>query len=267
MTVAAIVCIAKLEEKYIEEFVKYHIKLGFKQIFIYDNEDTPTYETQLNSYSQNVKVIHFPGKGMQYKALDHFTTTFMLTSSITHAIHIDVDEFIVLKKHSNIVNFIDEYIKSPRNNLLCGGIGINWKFFGSSGHETETDEPVTQRFTMCSLLGDQHIKTLFNVRLFKKYKTCHDIITNNIHYKVKTTDNRILDGPFNNNPDMSKIQLNHYKSKTLPEFLKIRRRGRADLKEDVCENVQESFKIYDINETHDLTAQKFYFHAIISQNI
>jgi hypothetical protein len=267
MTIAAIVCIAKLENKYIEEFVKYHIKLGFQYIFIYDNENLPTYEKQLNLYSQNVKVIHFPGRFMQYKALDHFTKSFMLTGGITHAMHIDVDEFIVLKKHNNIIDFINEYIKSPSNNLLCGGIAINWKFFGSSGHKIETDEPVTQRFTKCSFFGDQHIKTLFNVRLFKKYNTCHDIITNNKYYKIKTTDNRVIVGPFNDRPDTSIIQLNHYKCKTLPEFLKIRTRGRADAKNDVIENVQESFEIYDINEMYDLTAQKFYFDAVISRNI
>lgn len=262
MIIPAIVCIAKLEQKYIEEFVKYHIKLGFKYIFIYDNENSPTYENQLNSYSQNVKVIHFPGKAMQYKALEHFTKIFMLTSGITHAIHIDVDEFIALKKHANIVDFINEYIKSPGNNLLCGGIAINWKFFGSSGHKIETDEPVTQRFTMCSFFGDQHIKTLFNVRLFEKYNTCHDIRTNNKYYKIKSTDGRFINGPFNINPDTSTIQLNHYKCKTLPEFLKIRQRGRADCKEEVVENIQESFKIYDKNDTRDLTAQKFYFETV-----
>ena len=42
-----IVCIAKKEQDYIEEFVKYHLHLGFKHIYIYDNEDIPTYENML----------------------------------------------------------------------------------------------------------------------------------------------------------------------------------------------------------------------------
>jgi hypothetical protein len=236
--IPAIVCIAKLEQTYIEEFVKYHI--------------------QLNSYSQNVKVIHLPGRIMQYVALRHFTKTFMMTNGITHATHIDVDEFIVLKKHKNIVDFINEYIKCPNNNLPCGGIAMNWRFFGSSGHQTEEDEPVTQRFVKCSLFGDQHVKTLFNVRLFKNYNTCHNVSTKNSFYSIKTTDNRVVSGPFNPNPDMSVIQLNHYKCKTLPEFLKIRGRGRADILVIEPENVKESFKIYDINETCDLVARDFY---------
>jgi hypothetical protein len=191
----------------------------------------------------------------------------MMTRGITHAIHIDIDEFIVLKKHANIVDFINEYIKCPNNNLFCGGIAINWKFFGSSGHEIETNDPVTQRFTMTSLLGDKHIKTLFNVKLFEKYNTCHDIKVNNKYYKIKSTNGQTIIGPFNDNPDTTIIQLNHYKCKTFPEFLKIRQRGRADVNETVVENIHESFKNFDINETIDLTAQKFYFDAIISRNI
>ena len=34
-----IVCIAKKEHDYIEEFVKYHLELGFTSIYLYDNED------------------------------------------------------------------------------------------------------------------------------------------------------------------------------------------------------------------------------------
>jgi hypothetical protein len=48
-----IVCIAKKESDYIEEFVKYHLAIGFKTIYIYDNEDVPTYEKLL----QNIKII------------------------------------------------------------------------------------------------------------------------------------------------------------------------------------------------------------------
>ena len=50
MTYPVIVCIAKREHDYIEEFVKYHIGIGFKHIYLYDNEDVPTYESFLQNY-------------------------------------------------------------------------------------------------------------------------------------------------------------------------------------------------------------------------
>jgi len=250
-----IVCIAKKEHDYIEEFVKYHLALGFKFIYLYDNEDVPTYESMLHNYKNNIKVIHLPHnnyhKGVQYIALDDFIKNYLFTTNITHVAHIDIDEFIVLKKHNNICDFINKYI--VRN---CQGIGMNWRHFGSSGKTEKTNEPNTIRFTMCEKNGNIHIKTLFKKDHFVKFNTCHDVIVSNGY--IKSTNNNIINGPFNYNIDLDTIQLNHYKSKTLPEFRYIRTRQRADCVGDINENVDESFRAYDNNEIEDLTAYHFY---------
>jgi len=251
-----IVCIAKLEHDYIEEFVKYHLGIGFKRIYIYDNEDKPTYQQFLKKYSDNIKVIHLPfnnyHKGVQYIALDDFVKRFMHNDKITHIAHIDIDEFIVLKKHNNISEFISEYIIND-----CAGIGMNWRFFGSSNHTEKSLEPVTQRFTMCENNGNIHIKTLFNRNMFLNYNTCHDInVIKDFH--IKSTNGSIIQGPFNASIDFSVIQLNHYKCKTLPEFRYIRSRGRSDINNIITEDINSMFNTYNINETEDLTAKTFY---------
>jgi hypothetical protein len=250
-----IVCIAKKEHEYIEEFVKYHLALGFKYIYIYDNEDTPTYEIMLQAYKDNIKVIHLPfnnyNKPVQYIALDNFVDTYLFTTEITHVAHIDIDEFIVLKKHKNICDFINEYIVGD-----CQGICMNWRFFGSSGRTEKTNEPVTIRFTMCEKNGNVHIKTLFKKDNLLKIENCHYVLFSSGY--TKATNNTIVNGPFNNNIDFDVVQLNHYKSKTLPEFRYIRTRQRADIVGNINENVDESFKMYNINEIEDLYAFNFY---------
>lgn len=250
-----IVCIAKKERDYIEEFVKYHLALGFKYIYLYDNEDTPTYEKILEKYKNNLKVIHLPFnnyyKPVQYIALDDFTINYLFKNNITHVAHIDIDEFIVLKKHANICDFINEYIVGD-----CQGIGMNWRFFGSSGKTEKTNEPTTIRFTMCEKNGNFHIKTLFKTDNFIKFNTCHAVELSNGH--VKSTNKSIINGPFNYDIDFDIVQLNHYKCKTLPEFRYIRTRGRADVSGEVTEDVDNNFKAYDINEVEDLYAYNFY---------
>ena len=250
-----IVCIAKKEGDYIEEFVKYHLALGFKHIYLYDNEDTPTYETMLDKYKDNITVIHIPFNnyriGVQYLALKHFRYKYLFRTGITHVAHIDIDEFIVLKKHNNICDFIDEYIVND-----CQGIGMNWRFFGSSGRTEQTDEPVTSRFTMCGQNGNIHIKTLFKKDNFLGFDSCHNVIFSRGY--TKATNNTIINGPFNHNIDLDVVQLNHYKCKTLPEFRYIRTRGSADIPGNVNENVDENFKAYDVNDVEDLYARNFY---------
>jgi hypothetical protein len=251
-----IVCICKKEHDYIEEFVKYHLALGFKYIYLYDNEDIPTYEKLLNKYKNNIKFIHLPfnnyKEGVQMIALNDFVKKYLFTTDITHVAHIDIDEFIILKKHKNICDFINEYIVGD-----CQGIGMNWRFFGSSGRREKTNEPNTIRFTMCGKNGNCHIKTLFKKNRFIKFNTCHDVKFSRGHY-TKSTNKTIINGPFNHNIDFDVIQLNHYKCKTLPEFRYIRTRGRADINTHVNENVDGDFKMYDVNEIEDLYACNFY---------
>ena len=255
-----LICIAKKEILYIEEFVKYHLKLGFKKIYLYDNEDLPTYKTFLEKYSEHLSVIHLPfnnyHKPVQYVALDHFVGNFLFKDNISHVAHIDIDEFICLKKHSNISEFINEYIVGD-----CEAIGMNWRFFGSSGKTEYAKQPLTMRFTMCESIGNQHIKTLFKREHFVSFGTCHDIRLSKGH--VKSTDGRVILGPFNPNPDLSVIQLNHYKSKTIQEFREIRTRRRADMiAGGADEDIDENFRLYNINEVEDLTASSFYSRTL-----
>jgi hypothetical protein len=252
-----IVCIAKRERDYIEEFVKYHLALGFKYIYLYDNEDIPTYETFLEKYKEFIKVIHLPhnnyGIGVQYVALDHFEKNYLFKTDITHVAHIDIDEFIVLKKHANICDFISEYIIGD-----CQGIAMNWRFFGSSGKKEKTDEPVTMRFTMCEEKGNTHIKTLYKKDYYLRYNTCHDVVLSSGY--IKSTNGSIVRGPLTKAVDFSVIQLNHYKCKTLPEFQNVGHRGdpgRSMANQEPID-IKAIFIKWDLNEVEDLTARDFY---------
>ena len=248
-----IVCIAKYEKDYIKYFIDYHLALGFDKIFLYDNEDTPVYSQLLNN--DNVVVTHLPGnsynKGVQYIALEHFVTNFMKLP-FTHVAHIDIDEYITLKKHNNIKDFIRDYIIND-----CAGIGMNWRYFGSNGQTQKELVADPLRFTKCEINGNVHIKTLFEINSFKGFKDVHSIHCSKNKF-IKSTFGNIIGGPFNECIDYSIIQLNHYKCKTLPEFIYIRSRGRADLNYLPPEDIEKDFKMLDTNEMEELTCYNFY---------
>ena len=260
-----LVCIAKLEQNYIKEFVHYHLALGFSRIYLFDNEDVPTYADILRTYIDAGKLVvtHLPGNNhsvindagqqmfipVQYLALHIFTQQIMPDPQITHVAHIDIDEFIVLKKHNNICEFINEYIKGD-----CAGIGMNWRFFGSSFNNDPITKPVVERFTMCAEKGDKHIKTIFRKDRFLQFDGCHTIKTKSGH--IKSTDGTIIVGPYNQMAPIDVIQVNHYKCKTLAEFRYIRTRMRADVVGGPKEDVDADFKKYDINEVEDLSLRE-----------
>ena len=56
--------IARGEAPYLEEWVLYHLFIGVDIIYLYDNEDVPTYH-RLFECNPRVKVIHFPNGEMR----------------------------------------------------------------------------------------------------------------------------------------------------------------------------------------------------------
>ena len=234
----------------------YHLALGFQKIFIYDNEDVPTY-AQMFSDSR-VEVGFLPGKNyfypVQYEALNRFIKDILKgRGGVTHCAHIDIDEFIVLKKHNTIQEFITEYFRGDTKAIV-----MNWKFFGSNSLAYQTPHPVLERFTRC---GKGHFlyKTLFQVESLVKFRNSHRIIVSNGY--VKTTSGDIVEYDENHKMVFDSVQLNHYKVKTWPEFCRARSRGGPD-KEHIFsflftkepENVYENYLTYNQNDEEDLSA-------------
>jgi hypothetical protein len=91
--------VARGEAPYIEEWVLYHLFIGVDLIYLYDNEDEPTYH-RLFGCNPRVRVVPFPNTraefGMQTLGQLHFVQHF--NPLHTWAMLPNADEFIVLKK-------------------------------------------------------------------------------------------------------------------------------------------------------------------------
>jgi hypothetical protein len=208
-----LVCIAKGERPYIEEFIAYYLKLGFYKIIIYDNSDSNELKF-LNS--SNVQVIHYPGIGKQIPAYNDFIKRHK--HLYDYVAFFDVDEFLVLKRHTNINDFCLQYIFS-------GALGVNWYIFGNNGHTKYEPKGVLERFTRRSSIMDHHVKTIAK---------CSDLVSMMIHHPnrlnnsaFKNISGNVIRGPFNFNKDDTVVQLNHYMTKSDEELKKKINRGRA----------------------------------------
>ncbi len=241
---AVICCVALDEEKYIDEWINYHLKLGFNKIYIYDNSDN---NSLAHINNDKIIVIHFPGKVQQMNSYNDFFQKY--SKNHKWCAIIDCDEFIVLKEYNNIIEFLQKYLHS-------GALGINWVFFGSNGHEIYTNEPVLKRFTKRQTGINIHIKCIV---------CCSDILEyNNPHYPtsmvngtfIKDIDGNYIYGAFNNIANDKICQLNHYFTKSKEEFERKRLRGRADFSEI---RPPEHFQQHDFNEVEDLTAMNFMY--------
>jgi hypothetical protein len=231
----ALVCIAKNEDPYIQEWIDYNKKLGFDDIFIYQND------WRWDGESENVHKFVIDGKSKQREAYNHFIKNYR--KEYDWVAFFDVDEFLVLKKHENIQSFISDYLNYP-------AIGINWVLFGDSGYKTINNEyGVVKRFTMRKSTIDQHVKCIVKIS---------EGLTMDIHnpnHSWYDTEGKVHTGPFNMNGKNDVAQINHYFTKTEEEFLLKCDRGRADItnKRTINEFYQNNF-----NDIEDLTAFKFF---------
>jgi hypothetical protein len=236
----ALVCIAKNEENYIQEWIDYNLKLGFDDIFVYQNN------WRYNINSKNVHTIEFDGDCMQEAAYNHFIKSNY--DNYDWVAFFDVDEFLVLKKHDNIKKFIENYSN-------YNAIGINWVLFGDNGLDFNGSYSLLPRFTKRQIGVNEHIKSIVKLKN-NFYQSVH----HPVDVEIVSPNYQLFFGPFNPNGSDDVAQLNHYFCKTKSEWDNKRSRGRADLPIEHENHIrsESDFHSHNFNDIQDVTALIFY---------
>jgi len=206
-------CIAKNEDRYIDEWIRYHFKLGFEKIVVYAND------WDYKNDNPNVTVIECSGWAAQIPVYNHFLETYR--NKFWWVGFWDVDEFLVLNMHDSVRKFLLSY-----DDLTA--IRINWANFGSNGHKTvrNNDYSVLNRFTKRSspvpYVIDQNKKVLkINQAVKSMLRFSHQgqMFVHEPEGISYTLDRKPMRGPGNNNVDYSVAQLNHYFIKSYDEMM------------------------------------------------
>jgi len=216
------------EGPYIDEWLEYHIALGFNQIYLYDNTDNHMFGNWTTN-REKVTIMHRPGFGMQIRVYNECAKQ-AIEDGHKWAAFIDVDEFIVLKKHRHIVQFLTEYCDS-------GAIILSWLIFGNSNHTEYEPIPVTKRFQY--YVPDDEVNHFVNsiVRLedFKSISVPHWAFLRN-HTTSRTTGGLVFTYPLLKPIHLWKEEerqsdvavVHHYTYKSKNEYVKKIARGRSD---------------------------------------
>lgn len=251
----ALVCIAKDEDNYIDEWINYHLKLGFNDIFIYQNNWR--YKNN-NKYGNNVHFIEFDGEAMQLIAYNDFISKNF--NAYDFGAFIDCDEFICFTVKPNINEFLKTY-----SDLY--GIALNWKCFGDNGRKSVNDGEysVLKRFTLCGKSPDRHVKTILNFKMCKdKFKFINPhFVDMSLRYDVISDPDRTsyIHGPWNYASSNPCAWINHYHCKTIQEFRQKILRGKADTPKchPLYHHTEASFAEHNTNDIENLNAVKFMY--------
>ena len=122
----AVVCIARLEGKYINEWVNHYFGLGFDKIIIADNNHDEDNEDLASMFkdNQNVIVEDYKNKvGYQMKCYSELYAKYK--NDFSWIAFFDVDEFLELPQHGNIKDYLKD-----KSDFDC--VMVNWLCFGDN---------------------------------------------------------------------------------------------------------------------------------------
>jgi len=226
--------IGKQENKYAKEFVDYYKSIGFDHIFIYDNNDKDgeKFEEVLSEYiSQNfVSIINYRGyRGKEnHPQFDAYIDCYEKNSkNYVWLAFYDFDEFLYLKKHKTIQEFVDE--EKFEN---CNNIKINWIIYTDNNLIYYENKPVQERFTTPILrhIANSHVKSLVRGNLPTNYWSgMINPHSSNNDYTCCVPSGETIDSktPFNKEPNYDEAYIKHYNTKTIEEFIDKAKRGSA----------------------------------------
>ncbi len=219
----AICAIIKDEHLFLEEWIEWHLGLGFDAIHLFEDKDSKSHEEICVKYS-NVYLRRYEddkevqklleGQGSSSRQLvlyDWFAKEYKDTYDWTA--FIDLDEFIVFNKDYDLNKLCDEFKGYP-------AVYLNWRMIGASGRISHPKCGVMEAYTMeCEYPGNDKIwaqKSFVNLKRYIGFKDLHRAF-----------------GAVNTNHSLNlyelcfdKVILNHYFTKSLEDWIdRIFKRG------------------------------------------
>lgn len=213
---AAICMIAKNENLYIKEFVIHYKNLGFKKIFLYDNNDlngevfNDILEYELAS--KFIEIINVRGK-QKYQITAYNDCYKKHLYEYSWFLFVDTDEFLYIKNNISLHDFLTSH-KFKK----CNNININYKEFGDSDLLYYDNRTVQERFKNNS----RYIKSM---KTLVKGGIKGAIMNIHRSYNIKYFCN--CEGKLINPSDyateelvIKSAEIRHYITKSLNEFYK-----------------------------------------------
>lgn len=228
----AICCIAKMENLYLRDFIEYHMNLGVKKFFLYDNnEENGEYPQQvIGDYIRKGMVVYKNVRGKHRCQLECYTECYNEHKMEYDWIaFIDIDEYIKLYEDDTL----QEFLLKNRFKDVCA-LFLYWVQFGDSGLLHYDNRPVYKRFTE-HIDQTKNRANTFKILLRGKinvtvlFEDANAVSFDNpdrIRFVISDAAGREI-GPYMGYTQWSYdcAALNHYQTLTIDEFL-CRRFGR-----------------------------------------
>lgn len=215
---SAVILLIKDENRYLKEWLDWHLALGFEHIYIYDNGATDRVQDIVDIYDadtqQKITVTDWTGHHghIQQDAYNHFMTHYK--TDVRWGLFIDSDEFLRFtdRETANVNDFLRNY----EDYTEIWGYEVE---YDANGQEQYEDKPVRERFTR-----QTDIREGFYWKNFIQVNRIDSFL---MHYAYYDPAKHQVFKNENSNQDL--FVIDHYYTKSWEEWQrKIKERGGAD---------------------------------------
>jgi len=228
------------DEPNIGEWIAHHILLGFDKVFVFDHLSTEPIQQKLGTnFDGKLVVKRVEGSGNVKLNLMTDAVSIANNDNVSWMIYLDADEFLLFNGQTNVKQFLNYF-------TVADAIGINWLFFGTSGHVSQPKGLLTENFVKSEVRLDKHVKSFVRPNVVQQVSNPHFYkITNPKRYYTANATHMPM-GPFNIQPlpfIKTTAYIAHYYTQSEQEYL--RRKGRA-LDDGSANKTQLSHQVHQV---------------------
>lgn len=229
----AVVAIARLEGRYLAEWIDHYLGLGFDKVIICDNNHDEDGEDIGLMFKDNPNVIAEDYRNKVGYQMRCYTEMYLKYGKEYDALmYVDIDEYLVLHKHKNISEFLESFPTDWQQIL------INWSCYNDNNLVHYDPRPLMERFTepipygkciqYSNISEDMHVKCIVRGGLPHVTFYSNPHVATNPLLTYHASGYRCSTAPWQ--PiDWDVAQINHYVCKTIEEYCTNKlRRGSGD---------------------------------------
>ncbi len=215
---SAVILLIKDENRYLKEWLDWHLGLGFEHVYIYDNGAVDDVKEIVQEYSEDMQskitVIDWRGhhNHIQQDAYNHFLSNYK--SDVRWGLFIDSDEF--LKFTDGETEDVNTFLKNYEDYTEIWGYEVE---YDANGQENYENRPVRERFTRQTDVREGFY--------WKNFIQVNRIDAFEMHYAYYDPEKHQVWKNGEHNKDL--FVIDHYYTKSWEEWKrKIMERGGAD---------------------------------------
>lgn len=215
---SAVILLIKDENRYLKEWLDWHLNIGFEHVYIYDNGEKDHVKDVVDLYAaemqQKITVIDWTGHHthIQQDAYNHFLSNHK--ADVRWGLFIDSDEF--LRFTDGETTDVNTFLRSYEDYTEVWGYEVE---YDANGQETYEDKPVRERFTR-----QTDVREGFYWKNFIQVNRIDSFL---MHYAYYDESKHLLFKDEQSNQDL--FVIDHYYTKSWEEWKKkIMERGGAD---------------------------------------